>query len=49
MFDPSWLVYGTLLVVGYYIVNVVGYYIVSINDTLKEILKTMKEQNDERR
>lgn len=41
MFDPSWLVYGTLVVVGYYIVQ--------IGKTLEEILKTMKEQNDERR
>ena len=35
MFDPSWLVYGTLVIVGWYVV--------SINDKLKEILKTMKD------
>ena len=35
MFDPTWLVYGTLVVVGWYVV--------SINDKLKEILETMKD------
>ncbi len=35
MFDPIWLVYGTLVIVGWYVV--------SINDKLKEILETMKD------
>lgn len=39
MFDPNWLVYGTLIIVGWYIV--------SINDILKEILEILKEQRNE--
>lgn len=34
MFDSSWPVYGTLVIVGFYVV--------SINDKLKEILEIMK-------
>lgn len=36
MIDPIWFVYGTLVMVGWYVV--------SINDKLKEILEIIKEK-----